>query len=716
MPQPDIDFSFGVSGTGEVNRALATTRSKIDGFTKKAGAAFLDFAAKAAKALAIVGTAMLTAFVANGIKSAIQLEQVQIQLENFTGSAQAATKVLGQIEDFAAKTPFQFPELAQASTKLLAFNIEQEKLLPTLKSLGDLAAGTGNNIGELAEIYGKARVQGRLFAEDINQFTGRGIPIIGELAKQFNVADSEVKKLVEDGKIGFPALEKAFQSLTSEGGKFFGLTEKLSKSTAGQLSTLRDNIGKVGRELGAKVLPLVSAAASDLTISIQRVFGGVKDLEGGSKKLDNILINLTATLKGIVGVAKFVIDAFKGIGNAISASFSFLDSTFGKLTDQLQTPFAQVNEAADKTFTKFADRVGISAARLEEFKASLSGSAAILKVNGLGIGENAEAMKVLDKAYQGFSKTREDFNKTIGAGFGGATGGGSGIIDKITPPSGDGTIKLVAGSIGFLEEQISKLRDSQSIQTTASEFANLEKQIESLNIQIGAIKFGTAKDQLDGFLETVNTVKSTSSEILPSFEEIRTTGASVIGRMSDDAAEKHAKMVESIKERNAELSASFKDIGRGALVDLAGGLGRAFGEAIAGTQSLADSLKFLALQIAQTATQAAGLALLQIAPRIPEPVTATAYVVAGLSLIGISGLLGGIAASRGQQGQGESQSFSEPGPSTAGPNTSGLSNFTGTNQEFQPIVNNSFKIELDGEQITANVIDRTQQLQNRQGR
>ena len=65
--------------------------------------------------------------------------------------------------------------------------------------VGDIAAGTNQDFNELAVVFGKAKVQGRLFGEDINQLTGRGIPIIGEFAKQFGVAEGEVKKLVSEG-------------------------------------------------------------------------------------------------------------------------------------------------------------------------------------------------------------------------------------------------------------------------------------------------------------------------------------------------------------------------------------------------------------------------------------------------------------------------------------------------------------------------------------
>lgn len=53
--------------------------------------------------------------------------------------------------------------------------------------------------------------------------------MIAELAKQFGVAESKVKELVEEGKVGFPEVQKVIESLTDEGGKFSGLMEAQSK-------------------------------------------------------------------------------------------------------------------------------------------------------------------------------------------------------------------------------------------------------------------------------------------------------------------------------------------------------------------------------------------------------------------------------------------------------------------------------------------------------
>src|SRR5690606_32479972 len=103
--------------------------------------------------------------------------------------------------------------------------------------------------------YGKARVQGTLFAEDINQLVGRGIPVIQEFAKQLGVSESEVKKLGSEGKITFSMLEQAFVNLTSEGGKFHDMMQRQSETLSGKWSNLTDTAGEFLRTIGEGLVP-----------------------------------------------------------------------------------------------------------------------------------------------------------------------------------------------------------------------------------------------------------------------------------------------------------------------------------------------------------------------------------------------------------------------------------------------------------------------------
>ncbi|MFN9293492.1 MAG: tape measure protein [Planctomyces sp.] len=190
---------------------------------------------------------------------AADAETLSMQFKVLTGSAQTAARLMGQIQQFAAETPFESVQIAEAARMLLAFGSGAGQVVSELRMLGDIAAGVGVPLGDIAEIYGKARVQGRLFAEDINQLTGRGIPIISALARQFGVADSEVRALVEAGRIGFPEMQAALIGMTEPGGQFAGMMEQLSTTTAGKFSTFLDNVKELGRTIGGSLLPAANA-------------------------------------------------------------------------------------------------------------------------------------------------------------------------------------------------------------------------------------------------------------------------------------------------------------------------------------------------------------------------------------------------------------------------------------------------------------------------
>jgi hypothetical protein len=229
----DLDKSKFSNAAQSVHSELESVGDKMVAFGKKAALAF--------------GAAGVAATLF-GVKSAADFEQTRIGLENMLGSADKAKKLLAQISDFAAKTPFEFPELAQAARQLVAFGFSADEAYNTMKNLGDVSAAVGTPINDLAYLMGTLRTQGRAFTIDIRQFAQRGIPIYEYLAKVLNINEQAITGMIEAGKIGFPEVQKAFQLMTAEGGKFHGAMEAQSKSLSGLFSTLKDNIGLALRE------------------------------------------------------------------------------------------------------------------------------------------------------------------------------------------------------------------------------------------------------------------------------------------------------------------------------------------------------------------------------------------------------------------------------------------------------------------------------------
>lgn len=317
-------------------RTLNGVKAKLQGM----GTAVAGLGAKLA-AGASLALAPLAALGLSGLKLAADFESTSAAIESMLGSATAAKELLDELSAFAADTPFEFPELADATKKLLAFGVAQENIVPTLQMLGDVAAGLNIPIGELSEIYGKARVSGRLFGEDINQLLGRGIPIVGELAKQFGVTEAEVKKLVSEGKVGFPNLEKAIRAMTSEGGKFHGMMIKQSTTLNGLWSTLKDNVGLVMRELGGSLLPIAKGAASAFIEMLGTVSAWIEANRGAVAMIGMALLGVGAGLTAIIALGGGLIAvgmALQAIGvifGVIASAVAFLLSPITMVTAAL---------------------------------------------------------------------------------------------------------------------------------------------------------------------------------------------------------------------------------------------------------------------------------------------------------------------------------------------------------------------------------------------
>lgn len=251
-----VNFS---ASTQALESGVAKASRLVAGFGRNATAAIGNVTRNVLSFRGMVAGLAGATGVGGLLKLAADAETLAMQFKVLTGSAKTAATLMSQIQQFAAATPFESVEIAGAARQLLAFGSGAGQVVDELRMLGDIAAGVGVPLGDIAEIYGKARVQGRLFAEDINQLTGRGIPIIGALAKQFGVADSEVRGLVESGRIGFPEMQAALSSMVQPGGQFSGMMEQLSTTTAGKFSTFLDNVKELGRTIGGSLLPAANA-------------------------------------------------------------------------------------------------------------------------------------------------------------------------------------------------------------------------------------------------------------------------------------------------------------------------------------------------------------------------------------------------------------------------------------------------------------------------
>lgn len=235
-----------------------------------------------------------------------QFQQLEIAFETMLGSKSKAHELMQQMEETAAKTPFDLDGVANGAKQLLAYGESADKVNDTLVRLGNIASGLSLPLNDIVYLYGTTMVQGRLYAADVRQFTGRGIPLVKELAKMYGVTADEINNMVSAGKIGFPDVQKVLNKLTDEGGQFYNLMEKQSKSLTGMISNLRDTWDQVQDHLGEQNQDLFAGAINAAGYFLEHLEDILKMVKAvaiayGSYRAA-LVLNTIAT-KGFTGVA-----------------------------------------------------------------------------------------------------------------------------------------------------------------------------------------------------------------------------------------------------------------------------------------------------------------------------------------------------------------------------------------------------------------------------
>lgn len=197
-----------------------------------------------------------------------EFQQLEVAFETMLQSKQKADALMGQLVRTAAITPFGLKDVAGGAKQLLAYGESAESVNDTLVRLGDIAAGLSIPLNDLVYLYGTTMVQGRLFAQDVRQFQGRGIPLLQELGKALGKSTDDINEMVSAGKIGFPEVQKVIQNLTSEGGAFYNLMAKQSKTITGQISNLGDAFDTMLNKIGQSSEGVISGAISGATLLV----------------------------------------------------------------------------------------------------------------------------------------------------------------------------------------------------------------------------------------------------------------------------------------------------------------------------------------------------------------------------------------------------------------------------------------------------------------
>jgi tape measure domain-containing protein len=229
------------------------------------------------KVAAVGGVAALAGLAKQGLSTAADMEQAKIAFTTMLGSASKAQSFINDLSKFAAETPFDFPGLQKASSSLISAGIDANKVIPIMRTLGNVTSGMGTGaegIQRATIALQQMNAAQKISGEDLNQLRDAGIPVYDLLAKALGKTKAEVVQLAQKGKLGKDALDKMMKALESGQGleRFNGLMEKQSQSLTGIISTLKDNFSMGLAKAMEPAIPIIKNVLGKIGTAMSGVF------------------------------------------------------------------------------------------------------------------------------------------------------------------------------------------------------------------------------------------------------------------------------------------------------------------------------------------------------------------------------------------------------------------------------------------------------------
>ena len=519
--------------------ALKAANNGMDGFassTDKASGKYLAGAIAQGTVMASIfsklGSAALNAaegFISSGIEYNAQIEKYTTGFTNMLGSAEAAQQVMSQIQEDAAKTPFDVASLTQANQYLISAGENASYARNTIMALGDAVSATGGGNDELnrmAQNLQQIANTGKATAADIKQFAYAGIDVYGILADYTGKSTAEVQNMT----ISYDLLTQALQAASEEGGRYYNSMDTQSQTMNGRVSTLQDNVKQ-----------LAGLLTGDLSSGVGVVIGNLNDMLVAAQeayKTDG-WIGLAGAITGLTEPINTAKNAFKDFA---SKATTWLD----QLSYKLNRFLGKAATADFDTYEEYAD-----ANNRQSNKNRLRQNA----LKGIGISNKS------------WSERQAEL----------AAAGGDGSSSITTSPSGSTGKKSGSGSKSTTETVISSI-SSTATTTAQNALGTVTTSIQTLTEKVkdsaGKIKdritettTTTGKEMVNGVATTYKQVETKvngtvtkvtktyddmSKTLLGTFTNVSETTFNGITTKVQQAVEKYADGSEHIKKTVTE--------------------------------------------------------------------------------------------------------------------------------------------------------------------
>lgn len=310
----------------------------MTGAARRIGEAFVNMAAKAGEAIVDIAKA--------GVEFNAKMEQYQTGFKTLLGTEEEAARVMAQIREDAARTPFDVDSLTQANQMLISTGLSADDARGDVLNLANAIAATGGGSAELSRMAAnmqQVKNVGKATAMDIRQFAMAGINIYGLLADATGKTTEEVK----DMEVSYDLLSMALARASEEGGMYAGAMEAQSQTFQGRISTLKDNATQLAgaltndlfSQLSGTALPMVMDWVATLleaaqTGGIEGALSAAGDILGGI--VQGITDNLPTVLPAAMNIITTLLEGLiRHVPNIVTAGINLIVALARGLIDAI---------------------------------------------------------------------------------------------------------------------------------------------------------------------------------------------------------------------------------------------------------------------------------------------------------------------------------------------------------------------------------------------
>lgn len=325
-----------VQGTRGGNSGIRSMQQSMVSFDRR-GQASLNVLRSLRNGVVAVGSAFAVQKIGGfALNTAADIEQLRVSFNTLLGSTELGGKKLEEIADFAAKTPFELPGLAESSIGLLNAGFAADQLIPTLTAVGDAASGLGKGQEGMQRIIlalGQIRRRGKVSQEELNQLAEVGVNANAILQRELGLSADQVSNIADAGIDAGAAVDALVRGM---GKDFAGMMAAQSRTFRGLTSTVMDNVKRVAagitgiRSSGDIIPESAFESAKRVVDALGRGFDRLLQSDGLDKAaqavgrfvdggLDVLVRGGDRALRFVQGAWPIVVGAF----NAINAVIGF---------------------------------------------------------------------------------------------------------------------------------------------------------------------------------------------------------------------------------------------------------------------------------------------------------------------------------------------------------------------------------------------------------